>query len=162
MAQWYSKRTVDKLRTQLNGANATVCAQIDALDAAGKELAEEKVSRARYYQLWQEGQKKIADLETQLGLRKSNRDGYAMAQVHVKHTAARRAHEELHKVKAGENCPMLLQRAIGNAQGILATLIDAGREEGESYADPISLYPDAKISPAEEEYRRRHSSVCGY
>ncbi len=48
--------------------------------------------------------------------------------------AAHRAHDELSKVKANETCEVRLQRAIGNAQGILAAVLD--------HCPGMVLYPE--------------------
>lgn len=157
MQNYYSKRTVEKLKTQLHCAEQNFSSTLSDNEKLGAEIVELKAENERYYTKWQDSIAKIASLETQLGLRKSYNEGRDMAAIQVKRTAMRRAHEELHKVKSTEENARILHRAIGNAQGILAAAIDANRSDGESYAEPISLYPaDEK---AERDEMRRNPGM---
>lgn len=66
---------------------------------------------------------------------KQNRDmGMIEGVSNKRREAAHRAHDELSKVKANETCEVRLQRAIGNAQGILAAVID--------HCPGMVLYPE--------------------
>lgn len=159
MAQnYYSKRTVEKLKAQAHCAEQNFASTLADNEKLGAELSETKQELTRVRELLEKERMKSYDLEVKLGLRNASRDGCAMKAAEVKRTAVRRAHEELHKVKPTEASPQLLHRAIGNAQGILAAAIDANLSDaGEAGAAPISLYPDDEKAERENNpmYRMR-------
>lgn len=155
MAQnYYSKRTVEKLKAQAHCAEQNFASTLADNEKLGAELSETKQELGRVRELLDKERMKSYDLEVKLGLRNASRDGCAMKAAEVKRTAVRRAHEELHKVKPTEANAQLLHRAIGNAQGILAAAIDANAEAGEMGAQSISLYPD------DEKAGRERNPMC--
>lgn len=135
---YYSKRTVDKLRAHAQLAETNFSSTLAENVKLVTELQETKAELERFRGLFDRERTKTYDLETKLGLRNSYNNGCDKAQADVKRDALQRAHEELHKVKPTDTNTMLLQRAIGNAQGILAAAIDANGQHAQS----ISLYPD--------------------
>lgn len=139
MAQnYYSKHYVNKLRARAECAEENFKSTLDDNEKLGIELKEAKEYGARYAENYRNEQAKRSDLEQQIKVLRGEATGRDTTMAMVKRGAVRRAHEELHKVKPTERNTDLLQRAVGNAQGILAAALDANND----HASPLSLYPD--------------------
>lgn len=100
-------------------------------------------------------QRQIEELKTksELNMRAEVRDGCAQEHIaSLERQAITRAHTELHRVKSTEANAAILQRAIGDAQGILALVF------GPISAPLISLYPadeEKELLFKEEQNRNR-------
>ena len=142
MAQnYYSKRTVEKLRAAVHCAEQNFESTLKDNEQLGKELSDLKAYAAQKSDLLDKERTKTYELNRQLEILQGKREQRDTCMAQVKRSATERAHAELHKVKATEQNKEVLQRAIGNAQGILAAALDANN----GYAPSIDLYPQENL-----------------
>lgn len=137
MQNYYSKNTVLKLRARVHFAEENFASTLTDNEKLGIELTEVKAQAARYSDQLDKERSKTYELTRKIEILEGKREQRDTCMAQVKRNATERAHTELHKIKAVEKSPEVLQRAIGNAQGILAAALDANN----GYAPSIDLYP---------------------